>query len=246
MNMQVDYYLEAPQKSSFGYTNTYDKIERYEKVRKSVNTSSKWSGVSGVFYFTDLGMFINNQKYNSGFKNDIKFNISDSQIMNILDENNLVINDYSTIAQAKNIEHLKNLIKLAKLEKSNLHNIVYTLNNYGDFAELKVITFAMHTLFDYKTYISIILLIIGYFTVKKLLLFIYRKVVAKTQEYKRKIYEYKIKTIAEEESIRVSVKKSMDNSEDESDLQNLINKAVASGDSETAQALLKILNSKKN
>ncbi|MDB2562202.1 hypothetical protein N9X61_01210 [Sulfurimonas sp.] len=57
----------------------------------------------------------------------------------------------------------------------------------------------------------------------------------------------KIMEITEEESIRASVKKSIDKSEDDEleDLQNLINKAVAKGDSETAEALLKILDKKK-
>ena len=66
-------------------------------------------------------------------------------------------------------------------------------------------------------------------------------------ELKKSKEEKRIRDIAEEESIRSSVKKSFENSNknDTQDLQDLINKAVADGDSETAQALLKILNSKK-
>lgn len=62
-----------------------------------------------------------------------------------------------------------------------------------------------------------------------------------------KYNSYKIRKIAEEELIRSGVKKSFESSSenDTQDLQDLINKAVADGDSETAQALLKILNSKK-
>ncbi len=69
----------------------------------------------------------------------------------------------------------------------------------------------------------------------------------KTQEIKTQLHEHKVRKIAEEESIRSNVQQSFDNADEKDleDLQDLINKAVAKGDSETAQALLKILNSHK-
>jgi hypothetical protein len=57
-----------------------------------------------------------------------------------------------------------------------------------------------------------------------------------------RVHEYRVQKIAEDEAIRATVKKSMENSDDTSELQELINKAVAKGDTETAQALLEILN----
>lgn len=94
-------------------------------------------------------------------------------------------------------------------------------------------------------------LIILFFMLRALIRFIKRKaevVKVKAKEREKETAERKIRNIAEEESIRASVRKSIDESNDNDldDLQNLINKAVANGDSETAQALLKILNSKKN
>ena len=69
----------------------------------------------------------------------------------------------------------------------------------------------------------------------------------KTQEIKTQLHEHKVRKIAEEESIRSNVQQSFENADEKDleDLQDLINKAVAKGDSETAQALLKILNSHK-
>lgn len=85
---------------------------------------------------------------------------------------------------------------------------------------------------------------------KVLLIFTKRKIAngkEKIGELKKERAHKRIRDIAEEESIRANVKKTIDDSEDDEleDLQNLINKAVAKGDSETAKALLKILNKKK-
>ncbi|MDD3325141.1 MAG: hypothetical protein PHN38_08510 [Sulfurospirillaceae bacterium] len=67
-------------------------------------------------------------------------------------------------------------------------------------------------------------------------------------ELKKAKEEKRIRDIAEDESIRSNIKKSMQDAQanEIQDLQELINKAVAKGDSETAQALLKILNRKKS
>ena len=98
-----------------------------------------------------------------------------------------------------------------------------------------------------KTGLIFLGLLIGLFIVYKLikkLLKILKKEATKAND---KYNSYKIRKIAEEESIRSSVKKSFTNSseKDTQGLQDLINKAITDGDSETAQALLKILNSKK-
>jgi hypothetical protein len=70
----------------------------------------------------------------------------------------------------------------------------------------------------------------------------------KFTELKKAKEEKRIRDIAEDESIRSNIKKSMENAQanEIQELQDLINKAVTKGDSETAQALLKILNRKKN
>jgi len=57
-----------------------------------------------------------------------------------------------------------------------------------------------------------------------------------------RVHEYRVQKIAEDEAIRATVKKTIENSDDTSELQELINKAVAKGDTETAQALLAIMN----
>ena len=61
-----------------------------------------------------------------------------------------------------------------------------------------------------------------------------------------RIHEYRIQKIAEDEAIRTTVNKAVRENDDELDkLQNLINNAVAKGDTETAKALLEILEKQK-
>ena len=61
-----------------------------------------------------------------------------------------------------------------------------------------------------------------------------------------RIHEYRVQKIAEDEAIRSTVKKAVRENDDELDkLQNLINNAVAKGDTETAKALLEILEKQK-
>ena len=69
------------------------------------------------------------------------------------------------------------------------------------------------------------------------------KINEKLIELKKAKEEKRIRDIAEDESIRSNIKKSMQDAQanEIQDLQDLINKAVSNGDSETAQALLKIL-----
>lgn len=99
-----------------------------------------------------------------------------------------------------------------------------------------------------NTALIIIGILIGLFIAYKLIIKLYRRLKKEANKTVDKYNSYKIRKIAEEESIRSSVKKSFDSSDDKDkqELQDLINKAVANGDSETAQALLKILNSKKS
>ena len=87
-------------------------------------------------------------------------------------------------------------------------------------------------------------LIIGILIVWFIIKFIKRK----TLQFKKSRREDRIRKIAEEESIKASVNQSVSRSNDEElkDLQNLINNAVSKGDSETAEALLKILRKKEN
>ncbi|MGB5964150.1 MAG: hypothetical protein WBG65_01320 [Sulfurimonadaceae bacterium] len=103
-----------------------------------------------------------------------------------------------------------------------------------------------------QRYLLIALLIVAvlgglvtmYYIIKKII----KKIKKEAKNASEKYEQHKIRKIAEDESIRSSVKKSIDESDDDElkSLQDLINKAVSKGDSETAQALLKILNSKKN
>jgi len=105
-------------------------------------------------------------------------------------------------------------------------------------------------------YIAIIIailfgLFILYIILKNIKKFIIKKISIgkeKLIEIKKEKEEQRIRNIAEDESIRASVKKTMlDSSKEElQDLQKLINNAIAKGDSETAQTLLKILEKKKN
>lgn len=106
-----------------------------------------------------------------------------------------------------------------------------------------------------KWVVAIIITIIGIFIairVIKALIKLSKKKISqgkdKLKEIEKEKAEKRIREIAEEESIRASVKKSIDESKDDDleELQKLINKAVEKGDSETAQSLLKILNSKRN
>lgn len=105
-------------------------------------------------------------------------------------------------------------------------------------------------------YIAIIIailfgLFIVYIILKNIKKFIIKKISMgkeKIIKIKKEKEEQRIRNIAEDESIRASVKKTMLDSSDEElqDLQKLINNAIAKGDSETAQTLLKILEKKKN
>jgi len=61
-----------------------------------------------------------------------------------------------------------------------------------------------------------------------------------------RIHEYRVQKIAEDEAIRATVNKAVRENDNELDkLQNLINNAVAKGDTETAKALLEILEKQK-
>lgn len=60
-----------------------------------------------------------------------------------------------------------------------------------------------------------------------------------------RVHEYKVQKIAEDEAIRVSVQKSLNDSDDIQTLQDLVNKAVASGDNDTARALLDVMEKQK-
>jgi hypothetical protein len=61
-----------------------------------------------------------------------------------------------------------------------------------------------------------------------------------------RIHEYRVQKIAEDEAIRSTVSKAVRENDNELDkLQNLINNAVAKGDTETARALLEILEKQK-
>lgn len=69
----------------------------------------------------------------------------------------------------------------------------------------------------------------------------------KAVELQQRAHEYKVQKIAEDEAIRATVKKAIENDIDEAkELQELINKAVTKGDTETAQSLLSILERQKN
>lgn len=98
----------------------------------------------------------------------------------------------------------------------------------------------------------IIIRIILFFIIFVLMIFAYKmikKILNKTKKtissFNEKLHESKVRRISEDEAIRSTVKKSIDESDDLSELQNLINKAVSKGDNETAKALLEILEKKK-
>ncbi len=102
-----------------------------------------------------------------------------------------------------------------------------------------------------KIILLIIIFIIIFYSIKSLIKISKKKISQgkeKLKEIEKQREEKRVRKIAEEESIRASVKKSIDESknDDLEELQKLINKAVEKGDSETAQALLKILNSKQD
>lgn len=67
------------------------------------------------------------------------------------------------------------------------------------------------------------------------------------KKHKEEKHAKKVRDIAEEESIKASIKKSINNSDEVEleDLQDVINDALSKGDTATAQALLKILNKNK-
>lgn len=76
---------------------------------------------------------------------------------------------------------------------------------------------------------------------------IYTRAKIKASELKIRAHEYKVQKIAEDEAIRATVKKAIENDIDEAkELQELINKVVAKGDTETAQSLLAILERRKD
>jgi hypothetical protein len=92
---------------------------------------------------------------------------------------------------------------------------------------------------------GIISIVIAFFILKFIIKKVRQSVSDVSKKAGDKLHEYRVQKIAEDEAIRATVKKSMENSNDTSELQELINKAVAKGDTETAQALLSILNNRK-
>jgi len=88
----------------------------------------------------------------------------------------------------------------------------------------------------------IISIVISYFILK----FIINKVRNVAKKTGNKLHEYRVQKIAEDEAIRSTVNKAVRENDGELDkLQNLINNAVAKGDTETAKALLVILEKQK-
>lgn len=88
----------------------------------------------------------------------------------------------------------------------------------------------------------LIALFIAYKTIKY---FIYKtkSLASSTSE---RLHEYRVQKIAEDEAIRATVNKAVKDNDGELDqLQNLVNNAVAKGDTETAKALLEILEKQK-
>lgn len=90
--------------------------------------------------------------------------------------------------------------------------------------------------------ISIIALVVIFFIIKALL----RKLKNITSKTSERIHEYRVQKIAEDEAIRATVNKAVQENDGELDkLQSLINNAVSKGDTETAKALLEILEKQK-
>ena len=209
---------------------------------------TKVEGIKSIYSFTDIGVYLNERKYSSGFKSDNEFisSLNDSYLMHYMEANNLPNEFYSILAKAVSYQHLESLRDWAMSDIIDKITIAYTLND----RELSVAVTLMHLMGDINTIVSISLLIILYFLIKliiRYLIKIYKKLKIKALNASIKYDAYRVKKITEEELIRNNVKKSILHSEDTEleDLQNLINKAIEKGDSETAQVLLKILNSKK-
>lgn len=145
--------------------------------------------------------------------------------------------------------------KILITDKNTNYNVLYPANEWSNAQNecTKQIS-EDKTIINIKRLLIIIGILIGLYVLFLIMKVLIRFVKRKAAQAKEKAIELKkekdnqrIRDIAEEEAVRASVKKSIEDSEDNEleDLQNLINKAVASGDSETAQALLKILNKKK-
>jgi len=90
-------------------------------------------------------------------------------------------------------------------------------------------------------------LVFIYKILKKLIPYLYKKDKYYIKQFQEKKQNYKIKRIEEDEIIRTNIKKSLNDEQTNEieDLQEIINNALAKGDTETAQSLLKILNKKK-
>lgn len=147
-------------------------------------------------------------------------------------------------------EYNKNDISFLRFPKTETENIFVVLNKEKSYTSyencMKKIANDKNERYI-KTALIIVGIIIGLFIAYKLIIKLYKRLKKEVIKANNKYNLYKVRKIAEEESIRSSVKKSFNDSDDKDkqDLQDLINKAIANGDSETAQALLKVLNSKK-
>jgi hypothetical protein len=141
----------------------------------------------------------------------------------------------------------KNYFSSPKTKKENLSVLLNKEKSYASYNKCMEEIASDKNERYIKTALIFVGLLIGLFIAYKLITKLYKRLKKEATKTVDKYNSYKIRKIAEEESIRSSVKKSFDGSDDKDkqDLQDLINKAVAKGDSETAQALLKILNSKK-
>ncbi len=89
--------------------------------------------------------------------------------------------------------------------------------------------------------------LIGLWIVAIFIYQLYTKAKNTAKTIQLRAHEYKVQKIAEDEAIRTTVKKAVDeDSEDSKELQELINKAVSKGETETAQSLLAILERRKS
>lgn len=176
-------------------------------------------------------------------------NIDEKSLNLFINSKNLhIINEYQVEVPRKRTDVWYTLIGPEHITKQQRFPAQFNQQNID--IQYNACEQEIHRQKNQKTFLSIMIVvgvIVGFFVVYKLIMTLIRKTKQIVQRTSNRIHEYKVQKIAEDEAIRATVNKAVKENDDElGKLQDLINKAVGRGDTETAKALLEILEKKKS
>lgn len=214
----------------------FDNEEKLFKSRNKASTVTKMEAMRQIYDDANNNSeisFDDKYKEQQGFRKNI---LTPTMVYDMLVPLGGQEQDIKNVYErAKSEEHLTALIAETtdKIKRREVQNEILT-EGEQNFARVASLIFSLKGLF-----VSLLLLIFFYI--------LYKQLKNLLEAIKQRVCKYKVQKIAEDEAIRATVNKAVnEDTEDGKELQELINKAVAKGDTETAQSLLAILERRKD